>query len=190
MNSFLISEKIKTVLTDCGLSVYELSLRTGMSEQALELILKNERIPSLAALIKIARALGVRAGTFLDDMPHNAPIVLRQNQHMHAASFSSQLNTSNTHLDFYSLAGNKAGRSMEPFLITVHPTEQVETALSSHEGEEFIYVLKGTVQIQYGKETFVLNPGDSMYYDSVVHHLVKANGNTSSEILAVVYTPY
>jgi len=78
---------------------------------------------------------------------------------------------------------------MEPFLIDIKPSTTNEPILSSHEGEEFIFVLKGTIKINYGKEVHVLNSGDSIYYDSIVDHLVSGFENQAAQIVAVVYTP-
>jgi quercetin dioxygenase-like cupin family protein len=79
---------------------------------------------------------------------------------------------------------------MEPFLIDIAPSRNVDFILSTHEGEEFIYVLEGIVEINYGKHTYVLEEGDSIYYDSIVAHHVHAYNGSPSRILGVVYTPY
>jgi len=78
---------------------------------------------------------------------------------------------------------------MEPFVIDIKPSVTHEPILSTHEGEEFIFVLKGSVKIIYGKETYILNEGDSIYYDSIVDHLVSAVDDQPTQIVAVVYTP-
>jgi len=79
---------------------------------------------------------------------------------------------------------------MEPFVITIEPADTKQLLLSSHEGEEFIYVMEGVVKIIYGKDEYLLNEGDSIYYDSIVEHLVCAGNNQTSKILAVVYSPF
>ena len=93
-------------------------------------------------------------------------------------------------LDFFSLAMNKTARHMEPFIINVKPACAASPLLSSHEGEEFIYVLSGSIEIEYGKELHVLEPGDSIYYDSIVPHQVRARAGEAARILAVVYAPF
>lgn len=80
---------------------------------------------------------------------------------------------------------------MEPFMIDVAPSAEGESFVpSSHEGEEFIYVLEGKLEIVYGKNTYQLEAGDSIYYDSIVAHHVHAAKGSSARILGVVYTPY
>jgi quercetin dioxygenase-like cupin family protein len=78
---------------------------------------------------------------------------------------------------------------MEPFIIDIHPSPEESHKLSSHEGEEFIYVLSGEIEIFYGKETLKLNAGDSIYYDSIVPHDVHVAGEKDARIMAVVYAP-
>ena len=78
---------------------------------------------------------------------------------------------------------------MDPFIIDIHPSSEEEVKMSSHEGEEFIFVLNGNVEIKYGKDTYLLKEGDSIYYDSIVAHHVHSYGTDNAKILAVVYTP-
>ncbi|NLN77620.1 MAG: cupin domain-containing protein, partial [Armatimonadetes bacterium] len=92
-------------------------------------------------------------------------------------------------LAFHPLAANKVDRNMEPFIIDVHLPASDQFEVSSHEGEEFIYVLAGTIEIVHGKERYQLQSGDSIYYDSIVPHHVHATGVTDAKVLAVVYAP-
>ena len=78
---------------------------------------------------------------------------------------------------------------MEPFIVEIEPSKESDYKLSTHEGEEFIYVLEGTVEINYGKDVYQINKGDTIYLDSVVAHNVHAAKNQPAKILAVVYTP-
>jgi transcriptional regulator with XRE-family HTH domain len=189
MKRNIIAEKINTLCIDRNISKEVLAERSGMSINQIELIKNSDSIPSLSPLIKIARALGVRLGTFLDDSQELGPVVHRQSEIKSPATFSSQLSTANSHLDFFSLAASKTGRHMEPFLIDILPSVTHEPILSSHEGEEFIFVIQGKVKVEYGKETYVLQKGDSIYYDSIVDHLVSSVTDESAQIVAVVYTP-
>jgi len=79
---------------------------------------------------------------------------------------------------------------MEPFIIDINPEEQPDFQLSAHEGEEFIYVMQGELEIDYGKEKYHLSQGDSIYYDSIVKHHVHGAPGKSARILALVYIPF
>ena len=125
----------------------------------------------------------------MDDQENIGPVLTRSKEEKSVTRFSERGNAVNSDLDFYSLAQNKAGRHMDPFVIDIFPSSEEEIKLSSHEGEEFIYVLEGKVEIKYGKDTYELNPGDSIYYDSIVAHHVHSHGTENAKILAIVYTP-
>lgn len=183
-----VTEKIKILCADRNMSAEELAAGAGLTVEQVQRICESDRIPSLAALIKISRALGVRLGTFLDDSEESGPVLNRRNETQGPVTFTSHQTTSNSHMDFMSLAASKAGRNMEPFLIQIHAGSGKECC-STHEGEEFLYVLEGSIKVQYGSEQYVLQQGDSIYYDSIVDHLVTANDAAGAKILAVVYSP-
>jgi transcriptional regulator with XRE-family HTH domain len=171
------------------ISVADLAERAALHPELVAALEQNRLPPSLAPLIKIARVLGVRLGTFLDDVDTLGPVITRADAPVPAVRFAGSTGAVASDLDFYALAHNKTGRHMEPFIIDIHSSSSKDVRTSSHEGEEFIYVLKGTVEILYGKDTYILHEGDSIYLDSIVEHHVHSTGS-EARILAVVYTPY
>ena len=187
--SKILGAKIRTLRESRRISLEELAQRSGLAVEQVERIENNIDLPSLAPLIKIARVLGVRLGTFLDDQDETGPSVCRHNEAGDTISFSNNAIQSRKHMEYHSLSRAKADRHMEPFIIDVAATEDTDFVLSSHEGEEFIYVLEGQMEICYGKHTYLLEPGVSIYYDSIVPHHVHGYEGQAAKILAVVYTP-
>jgi transcriptional regulator with XRE-family HTH domain len=187
----IIGGKVKSIRESRSLTIDEVAERSGVDREQIERIENNVEIPSLAPLIKIARALGVRLGTFLDDQSELGPVINRSKEvkDRNAIRFTNDSKVALNHMEYHSLSQDKAGRHMEPFLIDVAP-KQAEFTLSSHEGEEFIYVLEGAVEVAYGKEKYTLEAGDSIYYDSIVAHHVHSSGDAPAKILGVVYTPF
>jgi transcriptional regulator with XRE-family HTH domain len=185
-----IAGKITTLRESLGLSVEELAERSSCDASTILALESGEVAPSLTPLIKLTRALGVRLGTLLDDETELGPIVTRRDQ-AEAVTRIKSLETSSDAgvLDFFSLASGKASRHMEPFLIDVQPAVAGEHKLSSHEGEEFLFVLDGALEVEYGTVTHTLEAGDGIYYDSIVPHQVRSAGDGSARILAVVYAP-
>lgn len=183
-----VTEKIKILCADRNMSAEELAAGAGLTVDQVRRICESDRIPSLSSLIKIARALGVRLGTFLDDSEEMGPVVNRHTDSHQPVTFTSHQTNNNSHMDFISLAARKAGRNMEPFLIHIQSCTGKESP-SSHEGEEFLYVLEGSIVVHYGTEKYILNQGDSIYYDSIVDHLVTALNQSEAKILGVVYSP-
>ena len=187
-----IGAKIGSIRESRNLTIEDVSERAGVSVEQIERIEGDVEIPSLAPLFKIARVLGVRLGTFLDDHDQLGPVVSRaiDTKDRNAIRFTNNSTVNRKHMEYYSLSQDKAGRHMEPFLIDIEASEHTDFKLSSHEGEEFIYVLEGTVEIIYGKETYILEAGDSIYYDSIVAHHVHTPKGVAAKILGVIYAPY
>lgn len=184
-----LGARIKTYREFRMISLNDLAFKSDLDVKQLERIEEKGVVPSLGHLIKITRALGVRIGTFLDDQCQIGPVVVKAGEKKAALSFSTKDDSAREHLSFYSLAQDKTGRHMEPFMIEMEPSNHSDYKLSSHEGEEFIFVLEGEVEINYGKELYHLQVGDSIYLDSVVSHNVHAAGNKKARVLGVVYYP-
>ncbi|GHS90378.1 XRE family transcriptional regulator [Planctomycetales bacterium] len=187
----VIGEKMKTIRESQNMPVAEVAEKSKCPTALIEKLEAGELVPSLTPLLKITRALGVRLGTLLDDMESTGPVVHRAAERERVIHFSGEQSSADkSQLDFFALAQNKADRHIEPFLIKVHPLPVgAKNQLSSHEGEEFIYVLSGGLQIIYGNETYHLQKGDSIYLDSVVPHSVFAEAGIETEILASIYEP-
>ena len=190
-NSF-VGSKIKRLRESKNITIEEVAERCGLTVDQISLIENGQNLLSLGPLIKIARALGVRLGTFMDDNDSLGPVVMRAKEREQAKSlsFSNDAVDARKHMEYHPLAQQKAGRHMEPFIIDIHPAEENRFELSAHEGEEFIYVMHGGVEIVYGKDTYTLYEGDSIFYDSIVNHHVHGIPGQSAKILAVVYIPF
>jgi transcriptional regulator with XRE-family HTH domain len=185
-----VGKKIEAIRNQKNITTEQLAERCGFTADMMARIEQDQTIPSLGHLIKVARVLGVRLGTFLDDMDNLGPVVSRKNTLKQGISFSNKNSGSSENLDFYPMASDKSGRHMEPFIIDINPLNGDDYNLSSHEGEEFIYVLSGNIEISYGKGTYLLAEGDSIYYDSLVDHHVHTANHAPAQILAVVYAPF
>jgi transcriptional regulator with XRE-family HTH domain len=170
-----------------------LAERSGVPAELIRRIEEEGHIPDLAPLVKISRALGVRLGTLLDDHEELGPVITRAGKAGGAARFKTGVpdtqGQTGDHqgLSFRALAADKNGRHMEPFIVDIEPSAEQEK--STHEGEEFIHILSGSLAVEYGNTREVLGPGDSVYYDSIVPHRVISADGKPVKILAVIYTP-
>lgn len=188
----IVGLKIRSIRESKNLSIEEVAERSGLSAEQITSIESDQSLPSLGPLIKVARALGVRLGTFLDDNDDLGPVVCRaaERENDNSISFSNGTEDARKHMEYHSLARKKTGRHMEPFVIDINPNGESTYNLSAHEGEEFIFVLEGEIEIDYGKEKYSLKKGDSIYYDSIVKHHVHGAAGKAAKILALVYIPF
>lgn len=188
MRSENLGTRIRMIMEQKDISTKELAQRTGLETEFLESLQSDDVYPSLGPLLKVARALGVRLGTFLDDKVSEDPLVIRKSDRTEEIVTHRGTNKP-VALTFHSLGRGKTDRRMEPFYIDVFPESSRDKRLSSHEGEEFIVVESGSIEVIYGSSTYVLHPGDSIYYNSVVPHYVSCAGEEKATIYAVLYFP-
>lgn len=190
MSDTKLGNKIRTLREANQMTVGQLADRCGCDPSVIAGLENGDLAPSLAPLIKITRSLGVRLGTLMDDDNELGPVFTPAGAMESTTRMKSLETSSDTGvLSFFSLAEGKAARHMDPFIITIDPSGVLNTHLSSHEGEEFLYAMEGPVEIEYGKKIYVLEPGDSIYYDSIVPHEVRAHDGQTAKFLACVYTP-
>jgi quercetin dioxygenase-like cupin family protein/DNA-binding XRE family transcriptional regulator len=167
-----------------GLTLQDLSSRTGISLETLEKVEANKMIPPLGELIKLGKALEMKMGYFISPGVEKPMTVVHADKRLVVSRHGKK--KSEQYGYFYeSLAPEKANRFMEPFLVTMVPSEVKE--LSTHDGQEFIFVLEGEMRVQVGDQVEILKPGDAVYYDSSSPHLVKCQGDKPTKILAVLY---
>ncbi len=88
---------------------------------------------------------------------------------------------------YQNLALNFIHKKAEPFMVTVEPEpEDAPVHLNNHPGQEFDYVLEGTLKIVLGKHELILNEGDSLFYDSTIDHGMKALNGKTVKFLAII----
>jgi transcriptional regulator with XRE-family HTH domain len=88
---------------------------------------------------------------------------------------------------YESLAFNFINKKAEPFIVRIDPdTESAPVEFNSHPGQEFNYVIEGTMKIVIDNHEVVLNAGDSIYFDSTYKHAMKAMNQMPVKMLAIV----
>ncbi len=188
MKTEKVGQRIRKFMAEKELSLEALAEQTGLEPGVLTTIVEDDVYPSLGPLLKIARVLGVRLGTFLDDQIGSDPLVIRRQDRKQELSMLRGKDRP-VALKFYSLGSGKSDRHMDPFYVELLPESEKSKDLSSHEGEEFIVVYSGRVEVTYGTEVYELDAGDSIYYNSIVPHYVSCKGAQPAAIYAVLYIP-
>ena len=180
-----VGERVKNVRENRGLSLQDISLRTDIDVSTLAQIEAGTIAPPLGSVIKLAKALEMKMGYFISGEEDRAYTIVRHNDRKVISRYDSQTGKYYGY-EYESLAPHKKDRHMEPFLVTLEPAD-TEEERSTHDGQEFIWVLQGKMEVRLGGEIHILEPGDAIYYDSTVPHLVKCHGTETTKILAVLY---
>ena len=179
-----LGDRIRQAREIHSLTIQELSDRTGIDADVLKRVEGNRMIPPLGDLVKLGKALETGMSYLVSPGTDKAMTVLRADQRKEASRHLGK--RAERYGYFYeSLAPEKANRSMEPFIVTLTPSEEVQP--STHDGQEFLFVLQGQMMVQVSGRKEYLEPGDAVYYDSSKPHFVKCVGGRETKILAVLY---
>jgi transcriptional regulator with XRE-family HTH domain len=180
-----VGQRVRRVREGKDLTVKDVAQRTGLSIKYLVQIETDEVSPPLGVLIRLAKALDMKLGRFISTGEIKPFTVVRKDQRRVISRYTSAQDDQYGYT-YESLAPDKKDRHMEPFMVTLVPSK-AKKELSTHAGQEFIYILKGAMEVILENNTEVLYPGDSIYYDSTIPHLVRCHGDKETVILAVLY---
>lgn len=185
-NSMSVGEKIKSLRIERSMSPADLAAKSGISTADLARVEQNELAPPLGIIVNVAKVLAVPVGDLFGDSG-DSPFCIVRSENGAAVSRFSTAYAKSCGYTYQGLGQQKRNRQMEPFLVTLNPKQGHEVLANEHIGEEFIYVLEGKVEVRLADHTDILNPGDSIYYDSNVPHVISCHGDEPAKILAVIY---
>ena len=179
-----IGDRIRKLREEKGLTLADLSQLTGFEATMLADIESNAISPQLGTIIKLSKALDSALQRLLSGEGQKLYAVTRKDERK-VVSRSSAASGARAAYTYMSLAPEVKGRHMEALLVELEAVPDEERSV--HGGEEFIYVLEGTVVLYIGDERFELKPGDSAYYLSTTPHLLTALEGIA-KIVAVIYS--
>jgi transcriptional regulator with XRE-family HTH domain len=168
------------------MTVQQFAERTGFSAALLAQIENRMVSPSLGTLVKIANTFGTTVSSFIGGKEEREFSIVRKEDRTTVSRVGLKDGGKSIYT-YESLGAGKAGRKMEPFLVRLQPLSESPTARSSHDGEEFLYVLSGKVTVCLGNLSDVLEEGDSVYYNSTIPHHVHSTDEREALILAVIH---
>ena len=164
-----IGRRIRDARKSRGLTLEALAREAGFTKSYLSKIENAKKVPPIASLARICRSLDTKMADLLDEStPENDPkrrySVVRANEREPVIRGQSAFG-----YDYKSLVHRLPTQHMEPFLFTF-PERVGEEVFFEHEGEEFVFVIRGQVRFFLDGEELILDPGDALYFDSTVRH--------------------
>jgi len=178
-----IADKIHEIRKNKGLTLAQVGDATGLSKGLLSRIENNQVSPPIATLSKIARGLEVPIGIFFeeDETDHKGYTVTYKNERKQVIRRGTKIG-----FIYYSLSSLKTRHLIEPFIIRYPIIGKEPIKLFDHFGEEFLFVLKGKMDLVYGKEKIRLKAGDAIHFDPSTPHRGQNVGKEESGCLVIV----
>lgn len=179
-----IADKIKKTRKDKGYTLNHLGELTGLSKGLLSRIENYQVSPPIATLSKISHGLEVPIGIFFETNEDNCDEKYAVTPKNSRKRVNKQ--EADAELNYYSLSSLRKKKLIEPFLVKYPVINRQPAKLYEHPGEEFLFVLNGTVEFIYGKKTIRLKSGDAVHFDPATPHRIRNAGKTKSECLVVI----
>jgi transcriptional regulator with XRE-family HTH domain len=177
-----IGEKIKELRKRQGMSIAELAEKAELSSGLISQIERNIVTPSIVSLWKIAKSLQVSVGYFFDEDIKNItnPIVTKNTRKRIIASNNNAI---------YELLSPDLNRKIEFLYITIKPGDHSTKDFVTHEGEECGIVIKGKLMVKMKDREYILEEGDSIYFDSTIPHKYVNVGDETCESIWAMTPP-
>ncbi len=177
-----IGERLKGLRDVLDIPAQEVADLCDMSLDTYNKMEEGDGDLSISSLQKISKKYGIALDVLLfGEEPHMSSYFLtRKGQGMSVERRSAY--------KYQSLASGFRGRTAEPFMVLVEPKpDDTPLEKNSHQGQEFNMVTEGSLEITIGKKTFVLNEGDSMYFDATQPHCMRALNGKAVKFLAIIF---
>ncbi|MFV0421233.1 helix-turn-helix domain-containing protein [Oleidesulfovibrio sp.] len=163
-----------------GFSVEELAQKVGVSAETVARYESGEVEIPVSYLTDVARVCGVDLTALVSggDAHLHAFTLVRKGEGLSVERRKDY--------DYRNLASRMTGRRMEPFMVRVPPKEEHQLSFNEHSGQEFIYMLEGRLEIWLESKRNVLEPGDSIYFESRIPHALRALDGNDAVFLDVI----
>ena len=183
MGEQLITKNISNLRKQKGITLQELAEMTGLTKGYLSKIERSEKAPPYSTVNRIAIALGVDAAFLLSESSNELKDIRISFNKRGSGEVVETVGTFYGY-KYEALASNKPGKNMVPYII--EPAFE-EKGVFQHEGEEFMFVLEGRHELIYDGKSYIMEKGDSVYFDAAVPHTGRSLGKKKARLLAIMY---
>ena len=177
--SLPLGMRIEKLRKEMGLSRADLARQTGLSVETITRVEQQKEMPPVGAILQISRALCLDAGEFLTQAEKETRKKSKKE------SFEKRRRA----YGYKTLSPGAAAMHLKAFEITIEPGQDHDMVEYRHEGEEFLYVLRGDLEVTVGDNQYHLSAGKSLHFNSATPHMLTNPGAEKTKLIVVLYTP-
>jgi transcriptional regulator with XRE-family HTH domain len=183
-----IGVKIRDLREKNFFTLQDLAAKTGLTKTVLTEIEADEVMPPVATLLKLARALNVgMAYFFKDEAPAEQVSITRAGERVRIKRRPHHREGEVDYV-YESLEARMPGKHMEPLRVDFVPMETADMVFTSHEGEEFLFLLEGKLEFRTNDRVETLSAGDALYFDSAQNHSFRSLTDAPAKAVVVVWS--
>jgi transcriptional regulator with XRE-family HTH domain len=182
-----IGSKVRELRQKKHYTLQDVAAKSGLSKPFLSQIENDHVVPPVATLLKLARAFDVGLAYFFQDEVGIDRIAITRRDERVRVERRPHHRKGEVNYIYEALDTKKTNKHMEPFLVEFPVQDTSEMIFMNHEGEEFLHVLEGTLEFRSTDRLEVLEPGDSIYFESELSHSFRCLGENSARAIVVVW---
>jgi len=183
-----IGSKVRELRQKKHYTLQDVAAKTGLSKPFLSQIENDHVVPPVATLLKLARAFDVGLAYFFQDEVGIDRIAITRRDERVRVERRPHHRKGEVNYIYEALDTKKTNKHMEPFLVEFPVQDTSEMIFMNHEGEEFLHVLEGTLEFRSIDRVEVLQPGDSIYFESELSHSFRCLGEKPARAIVVVWS--
>jgi transcriptional regulator with XRE-family HTH domain len=184
---YLIGQKLRALRLRRSMGLTQLGQRTGLSPALLSKIENGKLVPTIPTLLRIATVFGVTLDHFFQN-EHRRHIISVTRKEEREKAPEKQLSPGEGY-DLERLDLGPGDRKFQPYLANFLPAAPFNPHPHMHQGVEFLHILSGKLELSIGSNATVLEPGDSVYFDSNLRHAYRNLDETTCTALMVLAYP-
>lgn len=182
-----IGSKIRDLRERHRYTLQDLSAKTRLSKALLSQIENDRVIPPIATLLRLAKALNVGLSYFFQDEVKGETVYITRLKERIRVDRRVHHHEGEVDYVYEALETKKHDKHMEPFYVEFPVLEAGEMVFTSHEGEEFVYVMEGILEFRTADRVERLYPGDCIYFDSSYGHSFRSLEDSPAKAVVVVW---
>ena len=181
----LVGAQVRALRLALGMTIADVAQAAGLRPGMLSKVENGQTSPSLATLSALAGALNMPLASFFTKFDEKSEAT-----HVKAGHGLTIDRRGSSKGHRYQLLGHglRAKLNVEPFLITLDAGSDAYP-IFQHEGVEFLYMLQGEVSYAHGDQTYLMQPGDSLFFDAGIPHGPLELRKLPAVYLSVIVTP-
>ena len=170
------------------ITLQDLAARTGIPKSVLAEIENGDVVPPVATLLKLAKVFNIGMASFFEEETAGMKISVTRSGERIKIKRRPHHHAGEVDYIYESLETHKADKHMEPLLVEFQPLETSDMVFTNHEGEEFVFVLEGRLEFRTDDRVEILEPGDTLYFESDINHSFRSLDEKPVRAIAVVWS--
>ena len=173
-----VGQRLREIRTDRNLTIRDLARKSGLNVNTLSMVENGKASPSLETLQQLSIALETHITTFFEDSAPQTKIAHYKANQRPCVTFAQGI--------LEDLGAGLPRRGAEAFLVTLDPFSNIGEDLIVHTGREVVYCLEGQLTYIIDNQTYVLEPGDSLFFEAHLPHCWENRGTKPTRSLLVL----